>query len=135
MVGKRDSSTAAVGPSHGPVLPQITVVFGPELVLSSVAVVVSEEGVAGVVRWVVLGEGLNDVELDARVAGKAVEGKVRVSLGIVVGGVVDYAGRGLVQMYVYVCHRWMCMQRTGFCFHGSLFRRQSFLRRPRSSPR
>ena len=53
------------------------------------------EGLRGVVRGVVRGEGLDDVEFYAGVAGEAVEGEVRVPRGVVVCGVVYDAGGGL----------------------------------------
>lgn len=50
------------------------------------------EGLRGVVRGVVRGEGFDDVEFHAGVAGEAVEGEVGVSRGVVVCGVVYDAG-------------------------------------------
>ena len=50
------------------------------------------------------GEGFDDIEFDARVAGEAVEGEVGVSLGVVLGGVVYDAGWGLARcVCMYVC--------------------------------
>lgn len=52
---------------------------------------VAVEGLGGVVGGVVCGEGFYDVEFYTRVACEAVEGEVGVSLGVIVGCVVDDA--------------------------------------------
>jgi hypothetical protein len=91
VVIESDGPTAAIRSADAEVLAQVTVVFGPELVLRAVAGVVAVEGVAGVVRGVVFGEGVHDVEFYAGVTREAVEGHVRVALGIVVCSVVDDA--------------------------------------------
>ena len=43
-------------------------------------------------RWVIGAEGLGDVVFDKGVRGPAVDGKVAVAVGLVVGVVVDCAG-------------------------------------------
>lgn len=92
VVIEGDGSAAAVCSPDGPVLAKVAVVFGPQLVLCAIAVVVAVEGLAGVVGGVVLGEGFHNVEFYPWVAGEAIEGKVGVSLRVVVGCVVDHAG-------------------------------------------
>jgi hypothetical protein len=51
---------------------------------------VAVERVASVVGGIVLGECVHDVEFYAWVACETIEGEVRVSLGIVLGGVIDH---------------------------------------------
>jgi hypothetical protein len=91
VVVERDSSSAAICPTDGKVLAEVTVVLGPELVLGAVAGVVAVEGVACVVGGVVLGESFVYVELHAWVACEAIEGKVGVALRVVVCSVIDDA--------------------------------------------
>lgn len=91
MIVERDSPSAAIRPTDGKVLAEVTVVLGPELVLGAVAGVVAVEGVACVVGGVVLGESFVYVELHAWVAREAIEGKVGVTLRVVVCRVIDHA--------------------------------------------
>lgn len=76
MVVESNGAAAAVRPSDRPVLAEVAVVFGPELVLGAVAVVVSKERLAGVVRRVVCCEGLYDVELNEGVLRESIQGEI-----------------------------------------------------------
>jgi hypothetical protein len=91
VVVESDSSSAAIRPTNGKVLAEVTVVLGPELVLGAITGVVAVEGVACVVGGVVLGESFVYVELYAWVACEAIEGKVGIALRIVVCRVIDHA--------------------------------------------
>lgn len=94
VVVEGDGAAAAVRSTNGPVLAEVAVVLGPELVLGAVAVVVAVERLGGVVGWVMSGEGFDDVELDSRVAGEAVESKVRVASRVVFSRVIDNPKQG-----------------------------------------
>jgi hypothetical protein len=91
MIVERNGTTATIGPSDGPVLTKVAVVLGPELVLGTVTVVVAVEGMARIIRRIVLCKRLDDIELYSWVAREAIESKIGVALGIVVGGIVDHA--------------------------------------------
>ena len=89
MVVESDGTAAAVRPSDRPVLAEVAVVLGPELVLGTVAVVVAVERLASIVGRVVLCERFYDVELDEGVLGEAVESEIGVARRIVLRGVVN----------------------------------------------
>jgi hypothetical protein len=131
MVVEGDGTSATIRPPNREVLAKITVVFGPELVLCAVAGVVAVEGVAGVVGGIVLGECVHDVEFYAGVACEAVEGEVGVSLGVVVGGVIDHTDACMFSEVKKEGRK--NKGRTGFDFRDSLCRRQSFHRRLESN--
>jgi hypothetical protein len=91
VVIESDGPTTPVRPAHRKILAEVAVVLGPELVLGAIAIVVAVERVACIVGWVVLGECLDNVKLYARIACEAIKSKVRVSLRVVVGSIVDHA--------------------------------------------
>jgi hypothetical protein len=91
MVVESNRTPTAICSSYRPVLPQVPVVFRPQLVLRAIAVVISVERLPCVVGRVMGCKRLDDVEFYAGIAREAIECEIGVALGIVVGGVVDDA--------------------------------------------
>jgi hypothetical protein len=91
VVVESNGTAATIRSADAEVLAQITVVFGPQLVLGAVAGVVAVERVACVVGRIVFGEGVHDVEFYAGVACEAIQGEVGITLRVVVCRVVDDA--------------------------------------------
>jgi len=89
VIVESDGAATAACPPDGPVLAEIAVVLGPQLILGTVAVVVAVERLASIVGRVVLCERFYDVELDEGVLGEAVESEIGVARRIVLRGVVN----------------------------------------------
>ena len=89
MVVESDSTATAACPPDRPVLAEVAVVLGPQLILGTVAVVVAVERLASIVGRIVLCESFDNVELDEWVLGEAVKSEVGVAGGVVFRSVVD----------------------------------------------
>ena len=103
MRAEIDGAAGAVLAAHRPVLLEGRGALDRGLVLAGGleervggAVDVGGADGAGGRRRVVAAEGLDDVELDERRLGPAVEGEVPVAAGLDVGGVGDGPGGGLL---------------------------------------
>jgi hypothetical protein len=96
VVGHGDGTAGALGVPDSPILIERPGTLDGRLVdaLRAVQLVRAAIGcdaadLCGARRWVVGAEVLDYVVLDERVSGPAVDGKVRVAVGVVVGRVVD----------------------------------------------
>jgi len=96
VVGRRDGAAGALGPAHRPELLEVGRAqdrgrVGARVEVDVVDRSVARDGALGLRagRGVVRAKGLDDVELDERVSGPAVDAQVAVAVGIVAAGIVD----------------------------------------------
>ena len=98
VVVESDGTAAAACPPDRPVLAEVAVVLGPQLILGTVAVVVAVERLASIVGRIVLCKSFDNVELDEWVLGEAVKSEVGVAGGVVFRSVVDDTALVLADM-------------------------------------
>ena len=89
MVVESDYTAAAFGSPDGPVLAEVAVVLGPQLILCIVTVVVAVERLTSIIRRVVFCKCFYHVELDEGVLGEAVESEIGAAGEVALCGVVD----------------------------------------------